>query len=56
MSERFDLIVRGARVYDGEGAAPREADVGVIAGRIAEIGNLDARSGTGDVDASWLAL
>ena len=56
MSERFDLIVRGARVYDGEGAAPREADVGVIAGRIAEIGNLDARSGTRDVDAAGLAL
>ena len=34
----FDLVLRGGRVYDGTGAPPVDADVGVVDGRIAEIG------------------
>jgi len=42
----FDLVVRNGRVVDGTGAPARAADVGIRAGRIAEIGDL------GDLDQS----
>lgn len=38
----LDLIVRGGRLVDGTGAPARGADIGIRAGRIASIGNLDA--------------
>ncbi|MBW1883139.1 MAG: amidohydrolase family protein [Deltaproteobacteria bacterium] len=34
----FDTLIRGARVVDGSGSAPRRADVALRDGRIAEIG------------------
>ncbi|MEX2267797.1 MAG: amidohydrolase family protein, partial [Acidimicrobiia bacterium] len=43
MSEQpFDLIVRGGTVVDGTGAPARTADVGVRAGRVVAVGELDA--------------
>ena len=36
----FDLLITGGLVVDGAGAPPREADVGITNGRIAEIGRL----------------
>lgn len=36
----FDILIRGGRVVDGTGGAPRTADVAVKDGRIAEVGNL----------------
>lgn len=34
----IDMLIRGARVYDGSGDPPRHADVAVAAGRISAIG------------------
>jgi len=46
----FDLLIRGGTVVDGSGAPPREADVGIIGNRIAEIGTLSG-GGTEEIDA-----
>ena len=50
-----DLLIRGAKVYDGLGAAGRIADVAVKDGRVLAVGNgnADARA---TVDAAGLAL
>jgi N-acyl-D-aspartate/D-glutamate deacylase len=40
-SEAFDLIVRDAVVVDGTGVPSVEADVAVLAGRIAAVGHVD---------------
>ncbi len=36
----YDIIVEHGEVFDGTGAAPQHADVGVIGGRIAAVGDL----------------
>ena len=36
----FDLLIRGGEVIDGTGAARQRADVGVLDGRVAAIGDL----------------
>src|SRR5690242_3496902 len=36
----YDLIIKNGTVVDGTGAAPKHADVGVIGGRIAQIGKI----------------
>ncbi len=56
MSKSFDVIFRGAEVYDGAGNAAQTADVGVQNDRIAAIGSLDGSTGALDIDANGLAL
>ena len=52
----LDVIVRGGTVYDGSGAPPYVADVGVVGDRIASIGPLaDAGAGT-VIDAAGMAV
>src|SRR3954464_13366116 len=51
----FDLLIRGATVYDGSGAAPITADVAIRDGRIAEVGR-PTEGARRKVDASGLAL
>ncbi len=46
----FDVVIRGGTVVDGTGSAPREADVGIIADRIAAVGAI-AGGGTEEIDA-----
>src|SRR6195952_4950631 len=46
----FDLVIRGGTVIDGTGSAPREADVGIIGKRIAQVGALSG-GGTEEIDA-----
>src|SRR5262245_26625593 len=43
-SPSYDLWIRNGRVYDGTGAAPIQADVLVLDGRIARIGEVAAES------------
>src|SRR3954468_7609382 len=51
----LDLLVRGARVYDGTGSAPVQADIGVKDGTITAVGSAaDAAKRT--LDAGGLAL
>lgn len=46
----FDTVIRGGKVIDGTGAEGAIADVGIVGGRIAEIGKIDAK-GTHEIDA-----
>ena len=38
----FDILIRNATLVDGSGAPPRQADIGVKDGLIAEVGAIDA--------------
>ncbi|HEV8259467.1 MAG TPA: amidohydrolase family protein [Burkholderiales bacterium] len=51
----FDLLIRGATVFDGSGAAPVTADVAIRDGRIAELGKR-AGGARQIVDGEGLAL
>jgi len=52
----FDVIIRGGTVYDGTGAAPRQADVAIRGDRIAAIGDLNTARARTIVDAKGLAV
>src|SRR4051812_13366215 len=52
----LDLVIKGAEVVDGTGAARRRADVGVRDGRIVEIGEInEAATRTIDADGQVVA-
>ncbi len=51
----YDLVIRGATVYDGSGAAGVRADVGVRGERIAAVGAVAERGGA-ELDAAGLAV
>jgi N-acyl-D-aspartate/D-glutamate deacylase len=51
----LDLLIRGARIYDGSGAKPIQADVGIGGGAIAAVGTVKD-SARRIVDAGGLAL
>jgi N-acyl-D-aspartate/D-glutamate deacylase len=50
MERAYDLVIRGGRVFDGNGGEPFEADVAVKNGLIAEIGAIHG-AGTEEIDA-----
>jgi len=52
----YDVILRRGTVYDGSGAAPVVADVGIRADTIAAIGDLSAARATREIDARGLAV
>src|SRR2546430_8816321 len=52
----FDVIIRGGTVYDGTGAAPRQADDAIRGDCIAAIGDLNTARGRTIVDAKGLAV
>ena len=52
----LDLLVRGARVYDGSGAPPRQVDVAVRGGRIQAIAADLHEPARRTIDAGGLAL
>ena len=55
MAGPWDLLIRGATVYDGSGSPPSPADVALRGDRIVAVGNLEG-SASSEVDASGLAL
>ncbi len=52
----FDFILRDATVFDGTGAAPFRADVGLSGERIVAVGDLSATQGRAEREASGLWL
>jgi N-acyl-D-amino-acid deacylase len=52
----FDVLVRGGTVYDGTGAPPRRADVGLSADQIEAVGDLAGASARIVLDANGLAV
>jgi N-acyl-D-amino-acid deacylase len=55
MSE-FEIVLRGAQVFDGSLAPSRRVDVALRGGRIAAMGTLPARCAREEVDLDGLAL
>jgi N-acyl-D-amino-acid deacylase len=56
MSGTYDVLIRGATLYDGTGGPARAADLGVTGDRIARIGALAGARAASVIDASGLAL
>lgn len=56
MTHRFDVLIRGATVYDGLGGDARELDVALENDRIAALGSLDESTAALEIDAQGLAL
>jgi N-acyl-D-amino-acid deacylase len=54
--ERFDLLIRDARIVDGTGAARRGGDIGVRGDRIAAVGDLSGARADRVVDAAGRVL
>jgi len=52
----FDVLIRGGTVYDGEGGAPRKADVGIVGDKIAAVGALRGARARTVIDARGLAV
>ena len=50
MDHRFDLVIRGGTLIDGTGTEPRDADVAISNGRIAEVGKVSG-NGAEELDA-----
>jgi N-acyl-D-amino-acid deacylase len=53
---RFDVLIKGGTVYDGSGATPIKADVGIRGDRIIAIGDLRGAQATTVIDAHGLAV
>jgi len=54
--ETYDVLIRNGRVYDGSGAAGRDADVGIRGDRVARVGDLSGARGDAEIDAEGLAV
>jgi len=52
----FDILIRGGTVYDGEGGAPRKADVGIVGDKIEAVGALRGARAKTVIDARGLAV
>ncbi len=52
----FDIIIKNGMVYDGTGARPRRADVGIKGDRIVAVGDLKSAKAATVVDARGLAV
>jgi N-acyl-D-amino-acid deacylase len=55
MAERYDLVIRNGSVFDGTGAEPIAADIGVAGDRIRAIRSIPER-GAIEIDATGLAV
>ena len=52
----YDTVIRGGMLYDGSGAPPVRADVGLRADTIAAVGDLGEARGRTEIDATGLAV
>ena len=52
----FDTVITGGTIYDGSGAPPYAADLGIVDDRITAIGDLKGVSARQTVDASGKAV
>jgi N-acyl-D-amino-acid deacylase len=52
----YDVIIRNGLLYDGSGAEPRQADIGIRGDRIATIGDLKYQGAATEIDAQGLAV
>jgi N-acyl-D-amino-acid deacylase len=55
-ADRFDVLIRNAHVFDGNGNPWIAADVGITGDRIAAVGRLESATATKFIDAKGLAL
>jgi len=55
-ASHYDVLVRGGTLYDGTGAPPRRADVGIRGDAIAAVGDLSSSAGRTVVEAEGLAV
>jgi N-acyl-D-amino-acid deacylase len=54
--EKYSIIIRNGLVYDGSGAPPVQADIGIRADTIAFIGDLKGKEAKEEIDASGLVI
>ena len=52
----YDVLIRGGTVYDGEGGAPRQADVGIVGDKVTAVGALSKAEARTVIDATGLAV
>ncbi|MCB9726228.1 MAG: amidohydrolase family protein [Spirochaetaceae bacterium] len=52
----YDLVIRNGTLVDGTGASRRIADVGILGGRIVELGRIDASQGRRVIEAEGLVV
>src|SRR5262245_17960384 len=55
-TQSFDIIIKGATVYDGSGQPPIKGDVGITGDRISAVGDLSRATTQTTVDAKGLAV
>ncbi len=55
-AKKYDTIIRNGLVYDGNGAVPFKADIGIKNDTIAFIGDLSKESASNEVDANGMAV
>ena len=53
---KYDVIIRNAMVYDGNGGQPYKGDIAINADTIAVIGNLSNASAKNEIDAKGMAV
>ncbi len=56
MARHFDVLIRGAQLFDGTGSPARGADLGIEGERLAAVGSLDAATAALELDASGQAV
>jgi N-acyl-D-amino-acid deacylase len=52
----YSLVIRGGEIYDGSGAPPQRADIGIAGDRIVAIGDLARSTARRTLDAAGLAV
>lgn len=55
-AESYDVLIRNGQVFDGTGAPPVSASVGIRGDRVVAIGDLGTASATQEIDARGLAV